>query len=323
MLEMMYLSHIFILITSFIANLGEQDPAGFPDQQPLFFGDPYILRHEGMYYMYGTSGEDGIKVYRSEDKIRWEGPVGVKGGYALHKEDVWGERWFWAPEVYFINEKFYMFFSAEEHIHVAVSHSPLGPFTQEEEKPLLSSKAIDNHLFIDDDGKAYIYFVKFDQGLSVWVTEMNDDLLSMQKESMKECIRPSQPWEKREGVVNEGPFVLKHQGKYYLFYSGNGYTSQDYGVGFAVADNPWGPWQKYAHNPILQSPDTLRGVGHGAFFRDQEEKLYYVYHSHNSQQAVHPRKVYFNECSFVEQKGAAFAIPRMISPRFVPYTTTE
>lgn len=317
---------VFILLISFLGfELGEQDLHHFPDpdRQPLFFGDPYILLHEGIYYMYGTSGDDGIRVYRSEDKINWEGPLGVKEGYALHKHDVWGDQWFWAPEVYFINEKFYMFFSAEEHINIAVSNSPLGPFMQHEEKPLLSSKAIDNHLFIDDDGKAYIYFVKFGQGLSIWMAEMNDDLLSLKKETMKECIRQSQPWEKSEGVVNEGPFVLKHSGKYYLFYSGNGYTSQDYGVGFAVADNPWGPWQKYENNPILQSPDTLRGVGHGAFFKDGQEKLYYVYHAHNSQEAVHPRKVYFNECSFVEQNDSAFPIPQILAPRFVPLTTSE
>src|SRR3546814_14527931 len=63
---------------------------------------------------------------------------------------------------------------------------------------------------------------------------------------------------KKEGSVNEGPYVLKHQGLYYLIYSGNGYTSQEYGIGFSVADGPAGPWRKYAGNPILQSPDTLQ-----------------------------------------------------------------
>src|SRR3546814_19496614 len=101
---------------------------------------------------------------------------------------------------------------------------------------------------------------------------------------MKFCIRPQQPWEKKEGSVNEGPYVLKHQGLYYLIYSGNGYTSQEYGIGFAVADGPAGPWRKYAGNPILQSPDTLRGVGHGAFFRDGEDRLNYVYHAHRSEE---------------------------------------
>lgn len=296
-------------------------PAAGPLPQQMLFGDPYVLLHEGSYYMYGTAGEDGIEVYRSDDLLHWEGPVGKRDGLALHKEDVWGDHWFWAPEVYAIDGRFYMFFSAEEHINVAVSDSPLGPFVQETQAPMLDTKAIDNHLFFDRDGTPYIYFVNFNDGLSVWVAEMNEDLLSMKAETMKECIRPEQDWEMKEGSVNEGPYVMMHDNRYYLFYSGNGYTSQDYGVGFAVADNPEGPWEKYEGNPILQSPDTLRGVGHGAFFKDKKGVLNYVYHAHNSQAKVHPRKVYINACRFVQQAGLPYPVLRMMPPRQAPRLT--
>lgn len=297
---------------------GPETPAPGAQPKQILFGDPFIMLHEGTYYMYGTSGEDGILVYKSSDLLNWEGPAGVKDGYALHKDDVWGEKWFWAPEVYFMNGKFYMYFSAEEHINAAVSDSPEGPFVQEEESPMLESKAIDNHLFIDKDGKPYMYFVNFGEGLSVWVAEMNEDLLSFKKETMKQCIRQSQDWEREEGIVNEGPYVMNRDGVYYLFYSGNGYTSQQYGVGFATADNPYGPWEKFAGNPILQSPDTLRGVGHGAFFEDVSGKLHYVYHAHNSQDKIHPRKVYISECKFTEQAGSPFPVPEMAGPRVAP-----
>src|SRR3546814_11738995 len=108
----------------------------------------------------------------------------------------------------------------DEHINVAVSDSPLGPFVQEEHAPMLETKAIDNHLFFDDDGTPYIYFVNFKDGLEVWMAEMSPDLLSIKKETMKFCIRPQQPWEKKEGSVNERPYVLKHQGLNSLIYSG-------------------------------------------------------------------------------------------------------
>src|SRR3546814_16282633 len=100
---------------------------------------------------------------------------------------------------------------------------------------MIETKAIDNHLFFDDDGTPYIYFVNFKDGLEVWMAEMSPDLLSIKKETMKFCIRPQQPREKKEGSVNEGPYVMKHQGLYYLIYSGNGYPSQEYGIGFAGA----------------------------------------------------------------------------------------
>ncbi|QEC51238.1 glycosyl hydrolase family 43 [Anseongella ginsenosidimutans] len=314
----------FLLLTagfSYPAAANTGLTASAPDtagQRNMLFGDPYILLHEGTYYMYGTSADDGIEVYTSDDLQHWKGPAGLRNGLALHKEDVWGDRWFWAPEVYALNGRFYMYFSADEHINVAVSDSPLGPFVQEKQEPMLETKAIDNHLFFDEDGTPYIYFVNFNDGLSVWVAELNEDLLSMKTGTMKECVRPEQAWEKKEGSVNEGPYVMKHADKYYLFYSGNGYTSQEYGVGFAVAGNAMGPWKKFAGNPILQSPDTLRGVGHGAFFKDKEGRLNYVYHAHNSRKKIHPRKVYINRCEFVKQEGVPYPVLRMLPPRQTP-----
>ena len=71
-----------------------------------------------------------------------------------------------APEVYYVNNKFYMYYSAEEHICVAVSDSPLGPFRQAVQKPMLEDeKAIDNSLFLDDDGKAYLFLFALTMGI--------------------------------------------------------------------------------------------------------------------------------------------------------------
>ena len=56
-----------------------------------------------------------------------------------------------------------MYYVANEHLSVATSDSPLGPFTQtkEEQKPMHEGKEIDAHVFKDDDGQYYIYFVRF------------------------------------------------------------------------------------------------------------------------------------------------------------------
>jgi beta-xylosidase len=81
---------------------------------------------------------------------------------------------------------------------------------------------------------------------------------------MKKCINVSQIWEEVWPRVNEGSFVLKHKGIYYMTYSANSYESPFYGVGFATATNILGPWTKYNKNPILQKPGNLQGVGHSA-----------------------------------------------------------
>lgn len=263
-------------------------------------GDPFIMLYDNTYYAYGTNAEDGIEVYTSNDLNKWK----KEAKLALHKNDTWASRWFWAPEVYHVNGKFYMYFSGDEHIGVAVSDSPLGPFMQEDKKPMLDSeKAIDNSLFIDDDGKAYLFFDRFNEGLNIWVAELNDDLLSIKTETMHFCIYVSQAWEEVWPRVNEGPFVIKRNGLYYMTYSANSYESPFYGIGYATADNIMGEWTKYSENPILQKPGNLVGVGHSATFTDKEGNLRIVFHAHHDTTHIHPRAMYISDVYFQNEDG--------------------
>ena len=263
------------------------------DKVPL--GDPFIMLWEGKYYAYGTYSNDGIAVYVSDDLVTWTGNTSL----ALHKDEVWADRWFWAPEVYAVNGKFYMYYSADEHICVATSDSPLGPFRQEIQKPMIADeKCIDNSMFRDSDGKPYLFFDRFNDGLNVWVAELESNLTDIKPETMKKCINVSQAWEEVWPRVNEGPFVFKHNDKYYMTYSANSYESQFYGVGFATATSPTGPWAKYEKNPVLQKPGNLVGVGHSAMFTDKEGKLRIVFHAHNSSSQIHPRHMHISSVTF-------------------------
>jgi beta-xylosidase len=197
-----------------------------------------------------------------------------------------------------------MYYSANEHVCVAVADHPLGPFVQPEKKPFFENeKTIDNTLFIDDDGKPYMFFDRFHDGLNIWSVELEDDCLHAKPESYRYCIRAYQPWERKLGKVNEGCFVIKYKGRYYMTYSGNGYTSQEYGIGCAVADNIGGLWKKYDHNPILQKCGNLVGVGHHSFFKDKDGKLRIVFHAHNSVEKIHPRHMYIGTAWFKEEEG--------------------
>lgn len=185
------------------------------------FGDPFIMLHEDTYYAYGTNADDGIEVYTSADLKTWK-----YAGMALLKKDVWADRWFWAPEVYEVNGMFYMYYSADEHICVATSDSPAGPFKQSKKGPMIvGEKSIDNSLFIDDDGRPYLFFDRFNDGLNIWVAELESDLMTVKTETMHPCIHVSQPWEEVWPRVNEGAYVVKHDGLYYMTYSANSYES--------------------------------------------------------------------------------------------------
>jgi xylan 1,4-beta-xylosidase len=278
--------------------------------------DPFILKHNDKYYLYGTDDLPsevnlGFKVYTSDNLIEWSEPAGAsKDGRALEAEDSWGNWGFWGAEVYYRDGLFYMFYTVEEHLAVATSKSPLGPFRQDIKKPLRDIREIDPHLFHDDDGKAYMYYVSFENfSNDIYVEELNDDWLSTKPETKTRCIWWTQKWENadREYMnwpVNEGSATLKHKGVYYLFYTGNHFLSEKYAVGYATSDSPFGPWNKYENNPVLQQTERLKGTGHCSFVRAPDENIYMVYHAHKDTLNVTPRKMCFDRVEFVENQNS-------------------
>ena len=144
---------------------------------PVAFGDPYVLRAKsGKYYMYGTGAgaKNGFSAYSSDDMANWkkEGQV-----YFADNRNGWSDpdaAWdgaYWAPEVYEVDGKFYMFYSAQWkenptnelenfRIGVAVADKPTGPFIDIQAKPIFDPgyPIIDANLLFDKDGRIYLYY---------------------------------------------------------------------------------------------------------------------------------------------------------------------
>lgn len=277
-------------------DMDEEDKSA----EHVALADPFIMLYEDTYYAYGTQSDNGIVVFVSNDLKTWE----KQRNLALNKTDSWGDKWFWAPEVYYANGKFYMYYSANEHICAAVADSPLGPFKQETKKPMIENeKCIDNTLFIDDNGKPYLFFCRFNDGLNIWVAELQDNLVTIKKETMHPCIHTSQSWEQVWPRVNEGPFVIKHDGVYYMTYSANSYESPFYGIGCAVATDIMGDWKKYEQNPLLQKPKNLVGTGHHCIFKDKQGNLKLAFHAHKDKNNIHPREMYITHVRFENGNG--------------------
>lgn len=279
------LTLLIVLTTSLIAKA-----EGEVSQVPL--ADPYILLENGKYYAYGTHDASGIRCYSSDDLRTWKDE-----GQALNKANTTEQQWFWAPEVYHVNGHYIMYFSANEHLFAATANSPKGPFTQvgsyQMENLIGDEKCIDSHVFFDDNGKAYVFFVRFTDGNCIWQAELEDDYITPKVGTLRKCFAVSQSWENKMGRVNEGPNVLKVGRRYYLTYSGNDYRSQDYGVGYATTTNiASGTWTKYTANPILCKFDDLVGTGHHSLFYDKEGILRIVFHAHESTEKVGNRLMY-------------------------------
>lgn len=284
-------------------------------------GDGFLLEYDGVYYVYCTTendmpafteeypfyetcknDEDGIEVHISKDLVHWE-----NGGYCLKKEDVIGEHGFWAPEVSYYNGKFYMVYTADEHPAIAVSDSPTGPFKKLTDNWLRDKHAIDGHLLFDDDGSIYLYFAAFENGNQIRVAKMSNDLKSIEWEHNDVLIKAEEPWETIDGLIAEGPFVIKHKGLYYLTYSANHTRCEDYSVGYAVSDSPIGPFKKYDKNPILHKVGDIVGTGHLSFApTENENKFLCIYHCHSGNpNNFKPRKICLAEAEFIQNESGS------------------
>lgn len=87
---------------------------------------------------------------------------------------------------------------------------------------------------------------------------LNSESLALEDEEF-EVIRNDLEW---EGHLIEGMCMTKQEGRYFLFYSGNDFSTPEYGVGYAVAPTPRGPFAKVRPCPILTSTEEWWGPGH-------------------------------------------------------------
>jgi len=112
-----------------------------------------------------------------------------------------------------------------------------------------------------------------------------DDLSKPVGEPVK-LMEADQPWEKvryAENRCNERAFVLKHGGRYYMTYSANHTRFRHYGIGYATADKPLGPWVKAEENPIAATNLDIgvSGPGHSCITSSPDGKeMFIVYHTH-------------------------------------------
>jgi hypothetical protein len=114
----------------------------------------------------------------------------------------------------------------------------------------------------------YVHIVDYDHDKQAWENaDVNDyELTGGQKKDRR--------WE-------EGSTTFERNGVYYLTYSANNWETPQYGVGYATASSPLGPWKKYAGNPILsQNPSIgMYSTGHGSLaFSPDGTQAYYVHH---------------------------------------------
>lgn len=324
---------VFLLIAVMAMTAAAQSLESITYNNPIDIGiaDPCVIRaSDGRFYLYST----GLSVWSSDDLVNWKREGSVKPA------NTWGVADFWAPEVIEYEGKFYLFYSAErpqggKRVALAISDSPTGPF-EDLGHPLFDFgySAIDASPFIDDDGRKYLFYSKDQVGIgggryesSIYGVELSDDFTSVVGEPVL-LIKPDQAWELLSGnrLWNEGGYVVKHNGKYYLMYSANYYGGVHYSVGYAVSEHPLGPYVKYANNPVLSRGPwvgELSGTGHHSVVRSPDgTELFIVYHVH-ADPAVGGgnRRLAIDRMGF-RQDGSIYVSGPTLTPQPKPSGTT-
>ncbi|QES88578.1 glycoside hydrolase family 43 protein [Rhizosphaericola mali] len=283
------------------------------DSSNIFMADPTMFYQDGKYYLSGTyepDTRDGIRIF-SSDNMHSFSNAGNK--IVLKNGAAYGTDLYWAPQFWSNNGQANLLYTANEHIAYATSSSIDGPFSGQNKPIIADRKNIDPFLYTDDDGKKYLFHVEFPDGTNrIYTALLNDDNSGIDESSNKVSISPTERWETVMGKVTEGPTVLKHNGVYYLIYSANDFRSQSYAVGYATSTSITGPWIKYSNNPILSKENTgYSGTGHGDVFTGADNQMYYIFHTHNSDSAVTPRKTAITRMFFEKNPAGGPDILKM------------
>ena len=257
--------------------------------------DPFVLVHEGAYYLYGTRGAtcwgpaDGFDVYVSRDMEEWDGPF-----VCFHNDgSFWADRNYWAPEVYFYQGAFYMFSSfknpdVRRGTAVLKAESPLGPFVPHSDGCVTPRdwECLDGTLYVDKAGKPWMVFchewVQAGDG-EVDAIPLTDDLSAPAGEPRLLFRASEAPWCKVmhhssgvDGCVTDGPFFWRTADGTLLClwasFSAGGYTE-----GVAVSSNG-----EIDGTFTQVEPLFMDDGGHGMVFRALDGQLYLTLHSPNA-----------------------------------------
>lgn len=261
--------------------------AGFTNPvYPTNFPDPHILADgEGGYLAFATNGNAmNVQTATSDDMVTW-----AQGSDALPQLPTWSTPGkVWAPEtIAWADGTYRMYYTTaltgedRQCISVATSDTPEGPYVDESTEPLLceidEGGSIDTSPFVASDGTAYLYWKNDGNHIGVdtfiRVARLSEDGLSIEGEST-DVLQQDLPW---EDMLVEGPSVWEHDGRFHLFYSGNGFWTDEYAVGHAVSDSPTGPFTK-DEEPVLVTNEVAAGPGHNSLIQVGEQ-VWMVYHA--------------------------------------------
>ncbi|WP_328419534.1 glycoside hydrolase family 43 protein [Streptomyces sp. NBC_00443] len=282
-----------LLAGGLLATLSSPPAVAAPDHTTAESGNPFVdgwyadpdtVYYGGRYWVFPTTSrvyaeQTYLDAFSSTDLVHW-----TKHPKVLSTPDIsWAEYALWAPAPVERGGKYYLYFAANDiqndsqpgGIGVAVADRPEGPYKDALGKPLISrfhngAQPIDQDVFIDDDGQAYMYYGGWHHAN---VVKLNPDMTSLGTFPDGTTYKEITPEN-----YTEGSFMFKRNGKYYFMWSEGGWTGPDYSVSYAMSESPTGPFRKI-DKVLAQDPAVARGSGHNSVVNVPGTDIWYiVYH---------------------------------------------
>lgn len=298
---------IFISLTSYDVRSQNKDLSGNPIF-PGWYADPEGVIFNNEYWVYPTYSAPYEKqvfldAFSSKDLVHW-----TKHEHVLDTASVkWARRAVWAPSIVEKDNKYFLFFGANDiqsdnergGIGVAVADKPEGPFKDYLGHPLVDkfhngAQPIDQFCFKDGDQ----YYLIYGGWKHCNIAKLKSDFTGFVPFDDGSIFKEITP----ENYV-EGPFMFRHNGKYYFMWSEGGWTGPNYSVAYAVADSPLGPFKR-AGKILQQDPKVATGAGHHSVLHSEKSKKWYiVYHRRPLTEKDGNSRVVCIDEMFFDEKG--------------------
>lgn len=284
--------------------------------------DPFITYQDGWYYSTGTGPGIQLKKAKTLEELK---SVSYKQVFSSANGGPCCD--YWAPELHRINNIWYIYYTANNAgsitnqrmyvIENTAADPTTGTWTNKGRVFDSSADvwAIDatvlqlngtNYLIwsgvanaSDGDKPQRLYIGKL---TNPWTLQAGRVLLST----------PDNAWERNGALVNEGPSVLRRNGKVFLTFSGSGCWTPDYAIGMLYMNETANPmvassWTKVATPLFTKDPGKdVYGPGHHSFFSSPDgQEVWFAYHATtvaggacDDSRSVRAQKVSFDASGF-------------------------
>lgn len=186
--------------------------------------------------------------------------------------------------------------------------------------------ANDPELFVDDDGRVYLYSgcSNVEDIMGIELDPSNNFTPIGKPRTLITHMQQTYGWERRgdnneleEPGYNEGATMFKHNGRYYLQYASPGTQFETYGDGVYVGDQPLGPFRHQPSSPMsIKQGGWMTGAGHGYTFKDKHGNIWHVASTVISQRLRFERRIAFFPTFFTET-GNMYALTDLSDSPYV------